>query len=255
MQNYVDAKMRILQNQEETDAFVYWNDDPIIRKELEKYQIKAKKCPFSILKKEGMIGYLADGQYVIEYPTPFNMEQESLALTGKHNMYNSLAAGITADISGVKNEVIRQSLGDFEGVEHRLEKVVRVRGVDYINDSKATNVDSVYYALESMTRPVVWIAGGTDKGNDYEPLKAFARAKVHTLVCMGADNTKLIEEFTGVVPEVVSTGSLDAAMEAAKAAAQPGDAVLLSPACASFDLFKNYENRGELFKAWVNEKA
>ena len=255
MQNYVDAKMRILQNQEETDAFVYWNDDPIIRKELEKYQIKAKKCPFSILKKEGMIGYLADGQYVIEYPTPFNMEQESLALTGKHNMYNSLAAGITADIAGVKNEVIRQSLGDFEGVEHRLEKVVRVRGVDYINDSKATNVDSVYYALESMTRPVVWIAGGTDKGNDYEPLKRFAREKVHTLVCMGIDNRKLVESFTGIIPEIISTDSLDAAMQAARKASRPGDVVLLSPACASFDLFKNYENRGELFKQWVAEHA
>ena len=150
---------------------------------------------------------------------------------------------------------IRRSIYGFAPVCHRLEPVREANGVLWINDSKATNVDSVYYALESMTRPVVWIAGGTDKGNDYEPLKAFARAKVHTLVCMGADNTKLIEEFTGVVPEVVSTGSLDAAMEAAKAAAQPGDAVLLSPACASFDLFKNYENRGELFKAWVNEKA
>ena len=149
----------------------------------------------------------------------------------------------------------RRSIYGFAPVCHRLEPVREANGVLWINDSKATNVDSVYYALESMTRPVVWIAGGTDKGNDYEPLKAFARAKVHTLVCMGADNTKLIEEFTGVVPEVVSTGSLDAAMEAAKAAAQPGDAVLLSPACASFDLFKNYENRGELFKAWVNEKA
>ena len=167
MQNYVDAKMRIIQNQEEDDAFVYWNDDPIIQKELEKYGIKSKKCPFSILKKEGMIGYIADGQYVLEYPTPFNMEQESLSLRGKHNMYNSLAAGITANLAGIKSDVIRQSLSDFEGVEHRLEKVARVRGVEYINDSKATNVDACWYALESMTTPTILILGGKDKGNDY----------------------------------------------------------------------------------------
>ena len=157
--------------------------------------------------------------------------------------------------AGVAPAKIRKSLYAFAPVEHRLEPVAEKDGVLWINDSKATNVDSVYYALESMTRPVVWIAGGTDKGNDYEPLKAFARAKVHTLVCMGLDNAKLVREFTGVVPEVVSTDSLEAAMTASKAAARPGDAVLLSPACASFDLFRNYENRGELFKNWVEEKA
>ena len=151
--------------------------------------------------------------------------------------------------------MVRQSLYDFEPVEHRLEPVAEKNGVLWINDSKATNVDSVYYALESMTRPVVWIAGGTDKGNDYAPLKEFARHKVHTLVCMGLDNAKLVREFTGVVPEVISTASLDEALTACKAAARPGDAVLLSPACASFDLVRNYEQRGELFKAWVNEKA
>ena len=191
MQNYIDAKMRIIQNQEEDDAFVYWNDDPVIQKELEKYGIKARKCPFSILKKEGMIGYIADGQYVLEYPTPFNMEQESLALTGKHNMYNSLAAGITADLAGVKNEVIRESLSDFEGVEHRLEKVARVRGVQYINDSKATNVDACWYALESMTTPTVLILGGKDKGNDYRAIEELVKKKCRGLVYLGADNTKL----------------------------------------------------------------
>ena len=166
-----------------------------------------------------------------------------------------MAAALAAVAAGVAPAKIRRSLYDFAPVEHRLEPVRESGGVLWINDSKATNVDSVYYALESMTRPVVWIAGGTDKGNDYEPLKAFARAKVHTLVCMGLDNAKLVRVFTGVVPEVVSTDSLEAAMTASKAAARPGDAVLLSPACASFDLFRNYENRGELFKNWVEEKA
>lgn len=251
MQNYVDAKMRILQNQEETDAFVYWNDDPIIRKELEKYQIKAKKCPFSILKKEGMIGYLADGQYVIEYPTPFNMEQESLALTGKHNMYNSLAAGITADIAGVKNEVIRQSLGDFEGVEHRLEKVVRVRGVDYINDSKATNVDACWYALEGMKTPTVLILGGKDKGNDYEAIAELVRKKCVGLVFLGADNRKLHDFFDSFGIPIADTHSMKDCVEACYRMARPGDTVLLSPCCASFDLFKNMEDRGEQFKSLV----
>ena len=251
MQNYVDAKMRILQNQEETDAFVYWNDDPIIRKELEKYQIKAKKCPFSILKKEGMIGYLADGQYVIEYPTPFNMEQESLALTGKHNMYNSLAAGITADIAGVKNEVIRQSLSDFEGVEHRLEKVVRVRGVDYINDSKATNVDACWYALESMKTPTVLILGGKDKGNDYEAIAELVRKKCVGLVFLGADNGKLHAFFDSFGIPIADTHSMKDCVEACYRMARPGDTVLLSPCCASFDLFKNMEDRGEQFKSLV----
>ena len=150
-------------------------------------------------------------------------------------------------------ESIRRSIYGFSPVEHRLEPAGEAGGVLYINDSKATNVDSVWYALESMTRPVVWIAGGTDKGNDYAPLKDFARAKVHTLVCMGLDNAKLLREFEGVVPQIISTASLDDAMRAAVAAAHEGDAVLLSPACASFDLFRNYENRGELFKAWVRE--
>ena len=159
MQKYTDAKMRIVQNQTEEDAFIYWNDDPIISAELRKYGIKAKMCPFSIIKKEGMIGYIADGQYVIEYPTPFNMEQESLSLRGKHNMYNSLAAGIAARISGIDDASLRQSLSDFEGVEHRLQKVARVGGVQYINDSKATNVDACWYALESMTTPTILIIG------------------------------------------------------------------------------------------------
>ena len=161
------------------------------------------------------------------------------------------AALATLAAGGCRPPKIRKAIYEFAPVEHRLEPVAEIGGVQWINDSKATNVDSVWYALESMTRPVVWIAGGTDKGNDYEPLKAFAREKVHTLVCMGLDNEKLVKSFTGVVPEIVSTKSLDEAMQACTAAARPGDAVLLSPACASFDLFRNYENRGELFKEQV----
>jgi UDP-N-acetylmuramoylalanine--D-glutamate ligase len=251
MQNYVDAKMRILQNQTQDDAFVYWADDPVIAKELKKYNIKAVKCPFSILEKEGMIGYVSDGKYVIEKPTPFNMEQESLALTGKHNLYNSLAAGISADISGVKNEYIRQSLSDFEGVEHRLEKVTDVRGVRYINDSKATNVDACWYALESMTTPTVLILGGKDKGNDYSAISDLVKKKCRAIVYLGADNTKLHKFFDGFGLPVEDTHNMKDCVAACYKLAKPGDTVLLSPCCASFDLFHNMEDRGEQFKACV----
>lgn len=251
MQNYVDAKMRILQNQEETDAFVYWNDDPIICRELGKYHIKARKCPFSILKKEGMIGYIADGQYVLDYPTPFNMEQESLALTGKHNLYNSLAAGITADLAGIRNDVIRRSLSDFEGVEHRLEKVGRVHGVDYVDDSKATNVDACWYALESMSTPTVLILGGLDKGNDYNAIADLVKCKCRGLVFLGADNRKLHDFFGSFGLPIADTHSMKDCVEACYRMAHPGDTVLLSPCCASFDLFKNMEDRGEQFKSLV----
>ena len=247
MQKYTDAKMRIVQNQTEDDAFIYWNDDPIISAELRKYGIKAKMCPFSIVKKEGMIGYIADGQYVIEYPTPFNMEQESLSLRGKHNMYNSLAAGIAARISGIDNDSLRQSLSDFEGVEHRLQKVARVGGVQYINDSKATNVDACWYALESMTTPTILIIGGKDKGNDYNAIKELVRKKCAGLVYLGADNTKLHNFFDGMGIPVADTNNMKDCVEACSRMAKPGYTVLLSPCCASFDLFKNMEDRGEQF--------
>lgn len=251
MQNYVDAKMRILQNQTEEDAFVYWADDPIIKKELQKYGIKAQTCPFSIIRKEGMIGYIEDGQYKIETPTPFNMELEELSLTGKHNLYNSLAAGISAKIANVKNEVLRESLGNFEGVEHRLEKVTRVRGVEYINDSKATNVDACWYALESMTTPTILILGGKDKGNDYHAIEELVRKKCVGLVFLGADNTKLHQFFDGFGIPIADTHSMKGCVEACYKMAKPGDTVLLSPCCASFDLFKNMEDRGEQFKTLV----
>ena len=248
MQNYVDAKMRIIQNQTPQDAFIYWADDPIISRELKKYDIKAVQCPFSDVKKSGVIGYMEEGQYKLEYPTPFNMEQESLSLTGRHNVYNSLAAGLAANISGIKKESIRKSLSDFPGVEHRLEKVCSVRGVQYINDSKATNVDACWYALESMKTKVVLIVGGKDKGNDYNPIIPLVKEKCSALVYLGADNTKLHQNFDQLGIPVRDTHSMKECMEACYELAQPGETVLLSPCCASFDLFKNMEDRGEQFK-------
>ncbi len=251
MQNYVDAKMRIVQNQTADDSFIYWNDDPIIKRELSKYDIKAIQYPFSELKEKGSIGYIEEGQYTIEKPQPFNMEQESLSLTGKHNIYNSLAAGIASNISGIKKENIRKSLADFPGVEHRLEKVCKVGGVEYINDSKATNVDACWYALESMKTPTILIIGGKDKGNDYEPIKALVKQKCVGLVYLGADNAKLHANFDDMGIPVRDTHSMKECVEACYEMAKPGDTVLLSPCCASFDLFKNMEDRGEQFKTLV----
>lgn len=251
MQNYVDAKMRIIQNQTENDSFIYWNDDPIIKKELEKYDIKAIVFPFSELKENGSIGYIEEGKYIIEKPTPFNMEQEELSLSGKHNIYNSLAAGIATNIAGIKKEVIRKSLSDFPGVEHRLEKVTKVGGVQYINDSKATNVDACWYALESMKTPTILIIGGKDKGNDYDAIKPLVKEKCVGLVYLGADNKKLHDNFDNMGIPVRDTHSMKECVEACYEMAKPGDTVLLSPCCASFDLFKNMEDRGEQFKTLV----
>lgn len=251
MQNYVDAKMRIIRNQTNDDSFIYWNDDPVIKRELEKYDIKAIQYPFSELKKKGSIGYMEDGEYRIEQPTPFNMEQEELSLTGKHNIYNSLAAGIASNIAGIKKEDIRRSLSDFPGVEHRLEKVCRVGGVQYINDSKATNVDACWYALESMRTPTILILGGKDKGNDYSAIKELVKKKCAGLVYLGADNTKLHDNFDQLGIPVRDTHSMKDCVAACYEMAKPGDTVLLSPCCASFDLFKNMEDRGEQFKTLV----
>lgn len=251
MQNYVDAKMRIIQNQTENDSFIYWNDDPIIKKELEKYDIKAIVFPFSELKENDSIGYIEEGKYIIEKPTPFNMEQEELSLSGKHNIYNSLAAGIATNIAGIKKEVIRKSLSDFPGVEHRLEKVTKVGGVQYINDSKATNVDACWYALESMKTPTILIIGGKDKGNDYDAIKPLVKEKCVGLVYLGADNKKLHDNFDNMGIPVRDTHSMKECVEACYEMAKPGDTVLLSPCCASFDLFKNMEDRGEQFKTLV----
>lgn len=250
-QNYVDAKMRIIQNQTQNDSFIYWNDDPVIKRELDKYDIKAVQCPFSELKEKGSIGYMEEGQYKLEYPTPFNMEQEELSLTGKHNIYNSLAAGLASDISGIKDEIIHKSLSDFPGVEHRLEKVCDVKGVHYINDSKATNVDACWYALESMKTPTVLIIGGKDKGNDYSSIIPLVKEKCVGLVYLGADNKKLHDNFDYLGIPVRDTHSMKDCVAACYEMARPGDTVLLSPCCASFDLFKNMEDRGEQFKTLV----
>ena len=251
MQNYVDSKMRIIQNQTNEDAFIYWNDDPIIKSQLEKYDIQSVQCPFSELKEKGSIGYIEQGQYKLEYPTPFNMEQEELSLTGRHNIYNSLAAGLASNISGIKKEVIRKSLSDFPGVEHRLEKVCDVRGVHYVNDSKATNVDACWYALESMKTKVILIIGGKDKGNDYNAIMPLVKEKCSGIVYLGADNQKLHDNFDQLGIPVRDTHSMRECVDACYEMAKPGETVLLSPCCASFDLFKNMEDRGEQFKSMV----
>ena len=250
-ENYAEAKMRITQNQTSEDHFIYWNDDPVIKRELEKFEIQAVRFPFSEIKEKSSIAYIEDGQYKIEKPTPFNMEQEELSLTGKHNIYNSLAAGIASNIAGIKKDIIRKSLGDFPGVEHRLEKVCKVGGVLYINDSKATNVDACWYALESMTTPTILIIGGKDKGNDYTAIKDLVRKKCVGLVYLGADNQKLHDNFDSLHIPIRDTHGMKECIAACYEMAKPGDTVLLSPCCASFDLFKNMEDRGEQFKNLV----
>ena len=251
MQNYVDSKMRITRNQTSDDAFVFWNDDPIVRKELEKYDIKAKLYPFSEFKGDKSIAYTEEQEFKIEIPTAFNMEQEELALRGKHNLYNSLAAGITANIAGVTNDKIRAGLSSFIGVEHRLEKAGRVRSIDFINDSKATNVNACWYALESMTQPTVLILGGLDKGNDYSEIFELVKKKCVGLVFLGVDNSKLHAAFDGFGIPIADVRSMKDCVDECYRMAKPGDCVLLSPCCASFDLFKNMEDRGEQFKECV----
>lgn len=254
MQNYIDAKFRIVQNQTEEDAFIFWNDDPIIRRELKKHGLKAQLYPFAAVKEEGAIAYVEDAEVKIDEPVAFNMEQEALALHGTHNLYNSLAAGISANLAGIRKECIRQALSDFQGVEHRLEKVCDVRGIHFINDSKATNVNSCWYALQSMTTKTVLILGGKDKGNDYTEIEDLVREKCSALVYLGLHNEKLHDFFDpmGLPVADVQTGMKDA-VEAAYRLAKKGETVLLSPCCASFDLFKSYEDRGEQFKKYVRE--
>ena len=254
MQNYVDAKFRITQNQTSDDAFIFWNEDPIIRQELAKYGLKAHLYPFAAVKSEGAIAYVEDGEVKINEPVAFNMEQEKLSLQGTHNLYNSLAAGISANIAGIQKEEIRKALSDFKGVEHRLEKVCDVGGVHFINDSKATNVNSCWYALQSMTTKTVLILGGKDKGNDYSEIEDLVCEKCSALVYLGLHNEKLHAFFDrlGLPVADVQTGMKDA-VEAAYKLARKGETVLLSPCCASFDLFKSYEDRGDQFKACVRE--
>lgn len=252
MQEYVDAKFRIIQNQTPQDAFVYWNDDPIIAKEIAKRDIVAQSFPFSLQRHDGIKAFIENNLLVINTPEQnFEIEQEALSLRGTHNMYNTMASAIAANIAHIKKDEIRRALGDFQGVEHRLERVLKVGGVSYINDSKATNVNSCWYALESMKTPLVLILGGTDKGNDYTEIEALVREKVHSLIFLGPDNEKLHAFFDGKVPNIRDARSMEEAVKQAAELAHDGDTVLLSPCCASFDLFNNYEDRGRQFKACV----
>jgi len=251
MQNYVDAKMRVIRNQTGSDAFVYWADDPIITRELKKYGLKATLYPFSEVKSGDIAAWTHDGTLYFDRPYAFNMEQESLALRGRHNLYNSMAAGISASIAGIKSETIRKALQSFKGVEHRLERVARVNGVDFINDSKATNVNSCWYALQSMPVKCVLILGGKDKGNDYTEIEPLVREKCCGLVYLGLHNEKLHSFFDPMGLPVADVQSMQDAVDAAYHMAEKGQIVLLSPCCASFDLFKSYEDRGEQFKNCV----
>lgn len=251
MQNYVDAKFRIIQNQTDDDAFIFWMDDPIIQRELSKYREHGHYYPFAEHKEEGAAAYIDQDKIVFVEPIAFNMEQEELALTGTHNMYNSMAAGISANLAGIKKECIREALQDFQGVPHRLEKVCRVRGVEYINDSKATNVNSCWYALQSMKTKTILILGGKDKGNDYNEIADLVHEKCSGLIYMGLHNEKLHQFFDPFGLPVADVQSMKDAVQAAYQMAQKGETVLLSPCCASFDLFKSYEDRGDQFKECV----
>ena len=247
-QNYVDAKFRITRNQTSKDAFIYWSEDPVINREIARIQPQATLYPFG--SNEQNVAY-TDGSHLVVASkpdvAPLRVPLDELSLKGKHNQFNSMAAGLAAQILNIHNDVIRESLQQFAGVDHRLQYVVTVRGVRYVNDSKATNVNSCWYALESMTSPTVLILGGTDKGNDYSEIDELVREKCHTLIFMGKDNSKLIQHFEPMGVKYVSTDNLQDAVQAAYQSANEGDTVLLSPCCASFDLFKNYEDRGEQF--------
>jgi len=252
MQKYVDSKMRIIRNQTAEDAFIFWNDDPVIKAEIDKINPQVTLYPFALKKGKNVTAYKEKKQIIIKTNKDiFTMEDELIALTGEHNLYNSLAAGLAAKIMYIRNDDIRQSLSSFKGVEHRLEKVARVRGVEYINDSKATNVNSTWYALQSMKTPVVLILGGTDKGNDYQSIEPLVKGKCRALIFLGADNSKLHNFFDGKGMQTTDAGSMKEAVSQAYSLAEKGDTVLLSPCCASFDLFKNYEDRGSQFKQYV----
>ena len=252
LDNYVDSKFRIIQNMTEEDHFIFSADDPIVAEEISKRKVLPRKYSFTMEDDSSHVAYFKDNELIInDQKNVLTMSIFDLAIKGKHNVSNSMAAGIAGRILDIRNESIRESLSDFQGVEHRLESFLKVRDIHFINDSKATNVNSTWYALESVQRPAVWIAGGVDKGNDYESLKGLAREKVKAIVCLGVDNHKLHEEFQDIVPEMVDASNMEEAVRKAYYLAKKGEAVLLSPACASFDLFDNYEDRGRQFKKAV----
>jgi UDP-N-acetylmuramoylalanine--D-glutamate ligase len=252
-ENYVRSKFRILQNQTKDDAFIYCADDETTMQYLPGFEIKAQQFPFSFFNEIPENGaYVKDKTLIINtHNTTFDMTLEELALQGRHNVYNSMAAGVAGRLIDIRKESIRQSLSDFQNLEHRLEYVGQVHGVKFINDSKATNVNSTWFALESIDTPVIWIAGGIDKGNDYTKLTEMVAKKVKAIVCLGVDNSRIIEAFKNVVPVILESRNAEQCVLQANMLSKQGDTVLLSPACASFDLFENYEDRGNQFKKAV----
>ncbi|MBQ7691603.1 MAG: UDP-N-acetylmuramoyl-L-alanine--D-glutamate ligase [Muribaculaceae bacterium] len=253
MENYVAAKFRIIRNQTPDDAFIFWHDDPVIAAQLKHLNIESRLLPFSADSEAECAAYIKDGRMAFDLDgTYWDMATSELSLQGRHNMYNSMAAGLSAQLMHVKSDVIRAALADFQAVEHRLEFVRMVDGVRYVNDSKATNVNSAWYALESMREPVVLILGGKDKGNDYTEIEPLVKEKVKAIVCLGVDNSKLQAFFGGKVPVIAETRSMAECVAKCRELATSGDTVLLSPCCASFDLFKSYEDRGSQFKELVN---
>lgn len=251
MENYINSKFRIIQNQTNSDWFIYNMDDKNISSWIDSHEIKAKKAPFSLTQKVEQGGYLNEEQITINIKDQFTMSIHELALKGRHNVQNSLASGITSRILEIRKESIRESLSDFVNVEHRLEFVAKVHGIEFINDSKATNINSTWFALESMENPTVWIVGGVDKGNDYTELMDLVKDKVKAIICLGKDNKKIVDTFTDVVETIVEAGSALEAVAYGYRLAKKDETVLLSPACASFDLFENYEERGNEFKKAV----
>ena len=254
MENYVAAKFRITQNQTNQDAFIYWQDDPIIAQQLNAISLESQMMPFSACVNERGAAWMSGDRIVFNVNGErWDIGRDELSLKGLHNIYNSMAAGISASLLSIRKEDIRRALADFEAVEHRLEFVRELKGVRYINDSKATNVNSTWYALESMKEKVVLILGGKDKGNDYTEIEPLVREKVKAIVCLGVDNDKLHRFFDGIVPVIDDARSMDECVAKCNAIAKDGDTVLLSPCCASFDLFKSYEDRGRQFKDCVNK--
>ena len=249
MENYVKSKFRITRNMDKDDCFIFCSDDEITINHLNKIVIKAQQLPFTQKKEVAQGAFVKEDRIIVRYKNEeCDMFLQELALGGRHNVYNSMAAALAAKAMDIDNKTIREGLSSFQAVEHRLEKVLSIKDVLYINDSKATNVDAAWYALECQTRPVIWIVGGTDKGNDYSSLVPLAKEKVKAIICMGLDNRKIHDAFTDVVPKMIDVTSAKDAVQAAHGLAVSGDVVLLSPCCASFDLFKNYEDRGRQFK-------
>ncbi len=254
LEKYAASKLRIIQNQTPSDSFIWCADDEVSARLTEQMELKQQVYRYSLTQKGHEGAWMENNTIVFNIKgETFTMSIEELALQGKHNIHNSMAAGIATKLLGIRKETIRQCLSDFQNIEHRLEHVANIHGIEFINDSKATNINSAWWALESQQRPVIWIAGGVDKGNDYTKLYDVVKEKVKALVCLGTDNQKLVDAFTGIIPVITITGSARDAVNTSYYLAEDGDVVLLAPACASFDLFENYEDRGRQFKAAVKE--